>query len=30
MKNKHLFTFEAEAEVHEEESGVETNSSESK
>ena len=30
MKNKHLFVFEAEAEIHEEESGAETNSSESK
>jgi len=29
MKNKHLFTFEAEAEIQEE-SGLETNSSESK
>jgi hypothetical protein len=30
MKDKHLFMFEAEAETHEEESRVETNSSESK
>jgi hypothetical protein len=30
MKNKHLFMFEVEAEMSEEESGVETNSCESK